>query len=231
MESKVRALLKIPMLLLFLLGTWAFSGTGNVCRVLVGSISGTYAGGCKNGLAHGRGTAKGIDTYVGMFSEGLPHGKGTYTYANGNVFKGQFQDGMKHGSGEFSFTAGGHKMVQKGFWQHDEYVGNKKPEELFRVTENTNILSHSIKRVSETGNQIKISFYAAHTKYVPTNLEIKTSTGELHQESRDFSIYNHTFPNHISIRYSVISAGGLKVCALSFVIMTAGRFEVLIHND
>ncbi len=210
---------------------FSFSYMNDTCKVLLEPISGSYNGDCRNGLAHGRGTARGVDTYVGVFREGLPHGKGTYTYENGNVFKGQFQNGMKHGSGEFSFTVSGQKMVQRGFWQYDEYIGNTRPAELYRVTENTNILWHSIKRVSETGNQVKISFFSAQTKYLPTGLEITTSSGEMRQEMRDFSIYHQTFPNHVSIRYTIMTAGGIKVCALSFIIKQPGKFEVVISND
>ena len=39
----------------------------NDCKVLLESISGTYEGKCKNGLAHGKGIAQGTDRYEGTF--------------------------------------------------------------------------------------------------------------------------------------------------------------------
>jgi hypothetical protein len=227
----MQKLVRLLSVIIIVLTSLSFSNNKENCKVLLEPISGSYNGSCKDGLAHGRGTAKGVDTYNGLFNEGLPHGNGTYTYQNGNSFKGQFQNGMKHGSGEFTFFVGEQKMVQKGYWQHDEYVGNNKPTELFRVTERTNILSYSIKLVGESENQIKISFFTAHTRYIPTGLEIVTSRGELLQEMRDFSIYRFTPPNHVSVRYTIMTAGGPRVCALSFIIMQPGKYEVVISND
>lgn len=209
----------------------SFSIGNNDCKVLLEPISESYSGRCRDGLAHGRGTARGVDTYVGMFREGLPHGRGTYTYQNGSTFKGQFKNGMKHGSGEFTLIAGDQKIVQKGYWQHDEFIGGAKPTELYRITERSNITSYSIKKIGDQEDRIKISFFSAHTKYIPTDLEIITATGELQQETREFSIYHFNIPNHVSIRYIVVAAGIPKICALSFVIMQPGTYEVVISND
>jgi len=60
---------------------------------------------------------------------------------------------------------------------------------------------------------------------------VLTSTGQLQQELRDFSIYHFTLPNHVSVRYTIMTAGGPKVCALSFMIMQPGKYEVVISND
>jgi hypothetical protein len=48
------------------------TGQGTDCKVMLPGISGKYSGGCKKGLAHGTGTAQGMDTYVGKFRRGLP---------------------------------------------------------------------------------------------------------------------------------------------------------------
>lgn len=50
------------------------------CKVLDSDISGSYVGGCKDGLADGKGEARGRDSYVGEFKAGLPHGQGTYVW-------------------------------------------------------------------------------------------------------------------------------------------------------
>ena len=61
------------------------------CKVLDSDIAGSYAGACKDGLAHGKGTAKGKDAYEGDFIAGWPHGKGTYKWASGNSYTGDWQ--------------------------------------------------------------------------------------------------------------------------------------------
>ena len=59
-------------------------------KVLLNEISGSYKGGCRDGLAEGKGNAEGEDRYSGEFKAGLPDGKGKYTYKNGNVYNGYF---------------------------------------------------------------------------------------------------------------------------------------------
>ena len=37
------------------------------CKVTMPKLSGTYTGGCKKGLAQGKGIAQGVDRYEGQF--------------------------------------------------------------------------------------------------------------------------------------------------------------------
>ena len=102
------------------------------CKVLKESISGSYDGDCKKGLAHGKGTAKGVDIYTGDFKKGLPHGKGIYTWEDGNVYKGDFKNGRMDGAGEMTVTEGGIKgIVKTGYWEEDNYLGKYK--EAYKV--------------------------------------------------------------------------------------------------
>jgi len=55
------------------------------CKVSLASIANEYTGDCKNGLANGQGTAKGIHRYVGNFKEGLPDGNGTYYFSDSTL--------------------------------------------------------------------------------------------------------------------------------------------------
>ncbi len=70
------------------------AGHAQSCHALDPALAGGYTGACKNGLAHGRGTAVGKwgDSYTGMWANGLKHGPGKYTSRNGNSFVGRFVD-------------------------------------------------------------------------------------------------------------------------------------------
>jgi hypothetical protein len=87
---------KLLLIAVFIFGSYVY-GQQSDCQVKVARLSGTYTGGCKNGLAHGKGIAQGTDRYEGQFSKGIPDGKGTYTWANGTTYDGQWKNGMRDG--------------------------------------------------------------------------------------------------------------------------------------
>ena len=60
------------------------------CKVKMASISGSYTGDCKKGLAHGKGNARGIDSYEGQFSKDCLKGKG---YTGGQMAPGMMESG------------------------------------------------------------------------------------------------------------------------------------------
>lgn len=207
-----------------------FSQQKDSCKVLMIEISGIYQGNCKNGLANGKGTAKGEDTYVGMFKNGFPDGKGKYTYKNGNVFSGYWSNGLKEGNGVFKYFVNGEVFTQKGFWEKGEYVGATNPDDLYRVTSSIGIEHYSIKRVSDNENQIKISLVGAMTKYVPQDLKIETSSGLLKQDIKKFTIFQYKCPINCSIRFTFKTSGGSRQCKLEFDILKPGTYEVVISN-
>ncbi|GAB1394994.1 hypothetical protein MASR1M60_31580 [Rhodocyclaceae bacterium] len=67
-----------------LLGTSVPALSQTPCKVADQDIAASYKGGCKDGLADGKGEARGRDSYVGEFKAGLPHGQGTYVWADSN---------------------------------------------------------------------------------------------------------------------------------------------------
>lgn len=89
------------MLMLYSINTFAAN-----CTVNDSDIADEYSGGCKNGLANGKGVGHGKDKYEGMFKNGNKHGKGTYTWANGDRYEGQWQDDNKHGKGTHTWPSG-----------------------------------------------------------------------------------------------------------------------------
>lgn len=96
--------------------------------VLNSELVGRYDGSLKKGLAHGKGTAIGINTYTGEFKRGLPDGEGVYTDRKGNIYKGSFHLGKKEGKGVFTPAQPSNEQSISGYWENDEYVGAEKLE-------------------------------------------------------------------------------------------------------
>lgn len=90
--------------------------TAAACRVVDPELQGFYQGGCRNGLAHGTGTARGEAEYSGGFRKGLKHGHGVKTWAWGDRYQGGFRDDRKHGRGMYLWGAGSP-------WAGERYVG------------------------------------------------------------------------------------------------------------
>ena len=96
------------------------------CKVVTPNLVGNYTGGCKNGLADGKGEATGVHRFDGTFKQGLPHGKGTYYYNDGNFHTGGFYVGMREGKGEEHFKREGlPDSIVSGYWSGDVYRGKK----------------------------------------------------------------------------------------------------------
>lgn len=125
------------------------------CKVASQSLSETYKGECKNGLAHGKGEAQGTHRYVGMFRHGFPNGKGMY-YADGGVFyEGNFQEGLKEGKGEAHYPLSGRPdSIVKGFWSADVYRG--KTYKTYDVSEMPAFERVDITPSDGTGNTFTI---------------------------------------------------------------------------
>jgi len=211
--------------------TSVYAQQNDSCKVLIGDISGTYNGACKDGFAHGKGIAKGKDTYDGTFRNGLPDGKGKYVYDNGNIFTGYWSKGLKNGQGKFVYYLGGKEYVQKGYWKDGNYVGITNPDEFYRTTIQAGVDNFSIKKVDDKESKIKITFIQSLLREVPLKLSIHTSSGELSQVNKDFIIYNYATPNSCDISFIIMVNASTKVCHFSFDILKPGNYEVIITNN
>jgi hypothetical protein len=87
------------------------------CRVVDPELQGFYEGGCRNGLAHGTGYARGTAEYEGGFRKGLKHGKGVKTWPRGDRYEGEFVADRKHGKGMYVWGPGSP-------WAGERYVGD-----------------------------------------------------------------------------------------------------------
>ena len=91
--------------------------SGADCKVVDPELQRSYEGGCRNGLAHGVGAAKGDAEYQGEFRKGLKHGQGVKTWAWGDRYEGGFRDDRRHGKGVYVWGA-------QSPWAGERYEGD-----------------------------------------------------------------------------------------------------------
>ena len=120
------------------------------CKVTDANLSGTYTGECKNGLANGKGEARGVHRYNGTFKAGVPDGTGTYYYNDNMYYIGAFQDGVKEGKGEMHYIRNGSDSTVKGYWSGNEFRG--KDYATYSVTGEKKFDRFEIRPSKETGN-------------------------------------------------------------------------------
>lgn len=209
----------------------SFSQSPDTCKVLLEKISEEYKGKCLNGLAEGKGTAKGEDIYTGLFKNGLPEGKGKYIYKNGNIYKGYWKNGHKDGKGEFKYYVNGKKHTLKGYWENDEYVGTTDPEISYSVNTSSGIMQYEVKKIDGQNNEIIFYITSAMTKFVPIDLKVDISSGQIVQTGKKFEI-NHFFsPFNCDISYSIKMGDSRKQCHFKFDILEKGSYKIILHND
>ncbi len=218
---------KILTLAILLFSVGSLQAQQNDCKVLLENISGTYTGKCKKGLAHGKGTAQGIDYYKGSFSKGLPSGKGLYRWNDGSYYEGEWKDGKKDGKG---------KLVQDGseitgFWENDEYIGLEIIPP-YKVTRSLNLVRSSFKK-SGAIEGVRILFLQAGSDNVAIeNLSIASSSGSEYRSGKMYGIQNAFFPLDVKIHYftwNKMRTGMIEV-VFEFTINESGAWEVTLNN-
>jgi hypothetical protein len=226
---------KKPTLLfyfLLLLITNAYSRQTDSVKVLIPEISKIYKGDSKNGLADGKGVAKGDqDTYVGEFKNGLPEGKGKYTYKNGNTYTGFWKNGLKNGKGEFKYSVNGTSFTQKGYWLNGDYSGPNDSEEPYAVTKMTYVDSYDITKKNDTENTILLSVLCGDSKYFPENFHIEMTSGKWQAKGKKLFISNYTYPVSCDVSFTITAGGMVKQCYFSFEILKEGQYEVVLHTS
>jgi hypothetical protein len=96
-------------------------GEQPACRVVDPELQAFYQGGCRNGLAHGTGYARGTAEYEGEFRKGLKHGRGVKTWSWGDRYEGEFVQDRKHGEGMYVWGSGSP-------WAGERYLGGFKAD-------------------------------------------------------------------------------------------------------
>ena len=205
----------------------------DTCKVLMNEISGTYTGKCLNGLANGKGKSVGKDTYTGSFKDGLPDGKGKYEYSNGDVFDGTWSNGLKNGKGKFQYTLGGKKMMLQGYWKNGDYAGQTDPDVDCRITSATGISDYKLeknKTSSDMERLVTITISSAFQPYIPRDLKIEKSSGQVMPQGKSMTITQFSVPFHGEISYTIQVAHEAKQCRISFDIFMEGSYTVTINN-
>lgn len=212
----------------------SISAQSDSCKVLTGEIAGKYTGPCKDGLANGKGKSVGEDTYTGSFLNGLPHGKGKYTFRNGDEFKGYWENGQKSGKGSFKYSQNGKKHTLSGYWKDDVYAGAADPDVTYRVSQSTGI---PVFKVEENAvedvrdSKIVFSIQRAFSDFLPQDLKIEKSSGQVTQLGRKFMISQFSFPLHCEISYTLTVGQTNLKCRFIVDILQKGEYTVTLDHN
>lgn len=205
----------------------------NDCKVLLPSISESYTGPCKNGLAEGRGEASGIDHYSGDFKKGLPHGIGTYTWKTGEVYNGEWKNGHRNGEGEFTFNHMGRDSVLTGVWKTDKYI-EKGARIPYMIGYRGNIGRVVFWKAGDKPFNIKYKFSRAGeaSSFIAiTNLLLNGSSGTENISTSFTGYENVSFPFEGKVKFNAPNSFNTVSldCELRFVINEPGNWMVTIY--
>jgi hypothetical protein len=199
----------------------------STCKVVMPSISGTYSGGCKRGLAHGKGTAQGIDFYEGQFVKGLPSGKGTYKWKDGPYYEGEWKNGVREGKGKMVYQ----DSLVTGYWKNDKYIG----EELiapYQITRSMNIARATIIKSGSVDGVRILLLQAGSDNISVENFSLAYSSGSEYRSGRMYGIQNVLFPLDVKLKYLIWNKmrTGKNEVIFEFTINEPGAWEVTLNN-
>ncbi len=225
MKNDLTILKLILSLVIFFAGIVIYS-QGTVCTVKMESISGTYAGTCKKGFAHGKGSSEGIDRYTGDFRKGLPHGSGTYTWANGDYYTGRWKYGLKDGEGKL---VSGDSIVE-GIWKEDSYMG-KKVMAPYKINRSMYVTRSSFKKSNSTNNEVIVKLIRGGIDNSGVeNFMIAYSSGTQYKAGNHTGIQNPSFPLDVKVTFTAwnMFRTARSEVIFDFTINQPGRWDVMI---
>jgi hypothetical protein len=198
------------------------------CKVLKPEISGTYQGGCKKGLAQGKGVARGTDSYEGQFDKGLPSGKGTYKWASGAYYEGQWKKGLREGEGRMVYP----DSVVTGLWTKDKYMG-KRMIPAYNIITSMSVSRFSIAKSADNNPGVKIRIMQGGSDNVSIeDLSLAYDSGSEYRNMNYYGIQNVIFPVGVKVKYR--SWNQLRTAQydviFEFTINQPGNWDVLIYN-
>lgn len=200
----------------------------NTCKVVIAEISGSYTGQCKDGLAHGKGKATGVDSYEGRFLNGVPSGKGTYKWADGTRYEGLWKNGLRDGRGKMAYG----DSVVTGYWKDDKYIG-RKIVPSYSVTRSMSVTRYVIRKADNTGNGVRIRILRAGSDMPGiSGLSIFTTSGDEYRTGAVYGIQNAQFPIEVKVSYRAWNTLGTAQfnVIFEFTINEPGLWDVNITN-
>lgn len=198
------------------------------CQVVMPRISGTYTGECKNGQAHGKGIAQGIDRYEGEFRNGLPDGRGAYRWADGTFYEGYWKKGLREGAGKMISP----DSTLTGYWKADRYIG-KEDTKPYNVLRSLYVARSTFTKTSSTPNQVRVRLTIGGAPNTTVqDFSMVYSSGEEYRMSNSFGIQNVTYPVTVLVTYltwNIFRSVQTNV-TFEFVINEPGNWDVNIQN-
>jgi hypothetical protein len=187
---------RLLIIAVLLSGSFTFAQQSN-CKVNLANISGTYTGSCKNGLAHGKGKAQGVDSYEGQFIKGFPSGNGTYRWSNGSYYEGQWRNGLREGIGKMVYK----DSVADGYWENDKYTGARVIP-AYSITRSMGVTRSSIKKTISSVPGVNIRILQGGTENTTIeDFSLTYSSGEEYRSGYIYGVQNTIFPLNVRITY------------------------------
>ncbi|MBK6966666.1 MAG: hypothetical protein IPH20_22890 [Bacteroidales bacterium] len=203
----------------------------NSCEVMKQALTGTYTGGCKKGLAHGKGIAQGADRYEGQFKNGLPDGEGTYYWSGGEIYRGDWKEGKRHGIGIYTFHGTGSDTIRDGHWVNDHYAGPVVPKP--QVISKEGVDRFTFKKGGDATHRVMINMYQNGARNMGiSNLMLSSSSGYESTLGPATGFEEVTFPVIIKVMYSTPNKTNTTevYVKFEFKISEPGDWTVDLHN-
>jgi hypothetical protein len=218
---------RLFLIVVLIFGNYVYAQQSD-CKVTIADISGSYSGGCKNGLAHGKGVAQGTDRYEGQFIKGMPDGKGTYRWAEGTYYEGQWKNGMREGMGKMVYS----DSVVNGYWKDDKYLGEKLMPP-FKITNSRSVSRSTITKSISSVNGVRIKILQGGSDN--TTIEdfyLTYDSGDEYRMGNTFGIQNTLFPLDVKVRYRTWNQmhSAQYDVVFEFTIYDPGTWDVVITN-
>lgn len=225
---------KLSIVLVFsliLMSAKAWSQTQQDCIVLLPALKGDYNGGCRKGLAHGPGIAKGNDIYKGDFKKGLPHGEGVYNWSNGDIYEGDWRKGERDGFGEMKTKIDGRDTILSGYWEDDEFIGKRKNQRAYRIVNQRNIDRVNIrKRTDKATTTVYIKVVRGGQEIQTQSFMMVGNSGSQFDYGLQRGFDNVNLPFNCKVDFQAYSKSGsqLILYQLAFEIFENGIWDVMV---
>jgi len=197
--------------------------------VLKKELAGKYEGELKKGLAHGQGTAIGLDTYTGQFNKGFPEGQGTYTFSNRDEYRGEFLRGLFSGKGVLTYKKADGDSILEGYWEAGKYVGRTMVAP-YEISNKTGSVNPSIINIGD-GNKVEILVMDPYNKYItPQIMAFGQFTQQTYYGRNLFA--DAVFPVTFDIRYSCTNKmrSGIIDSTIKIKINKPGNWQITLRN-